>query len=622
MAQMIPNTLNSLSHSTSTVTPGEIRVFNYLSNLDRNYYVWFDLGIANTEVYPDFILIVPNRGLLVLEVKDWSLDKIQSFNKERVNLKYRSAKNPILRSREYITLILKQLNKSEYLKDKNGNFIFEWQYGVVFPNIDRNEFMNFNINKIKLESVITEEKVLFSNDLADTSKKTVKKNIDSFFKRKTAKMTFAQFYEVKRIICPETQIKDKKIAMKHNNGEVHLQAVLDNPQEMVAKSIGEGRRLLHGIAGSGKTLIMLFRAKLITKLHPKWKVLFLCWNIALRSYLSKMFDSINIEGNFENVEIINFTQFLREKYNHFMPKKNFPKLMDLSEKETDTVLSQLIKDFLEKVSLNKKDKYQAIFIDEAQDFKGEYFLLLNEFMDKKTNSMLVCADEAQNIMKRQWNLSEFKVVNINDYINLEDNYALRKNYRNTVEILKFAANIFNKNLPVRTSDNRVYNENKIYSSNIHDLKPIINSFKDWEDQYHTVANWIIDLTKENNDISFGDILVIFPGEKLKKYQLIERIFNWYNIPFYSLAKDINGKANLDVTNDEVKVSTIASSKGMDFKAVALVNAEEALNKYEDMKSVLYTAVTRAREKLYIAVDEHSKVYKFLLSVYEKAFSTK
>lgn len=120
-------------------------------------------------------------------------------------------------------------------------------------------------------------------------------------------------------------------------------------------------------------------------------------------------------------------------------------------------------------------------------------------------------------------------------------------------------------------------------------------------------------------MNFGDILVVFPGNKHRKYKLIESIFDSYKIPYYSLAKDIGSKINFDVTKNEVRISTIASSKGMDFIAVALVNAEEAINEHEDMRSILYTAVTRARQKLYIAVDEHSLVYDFLFSVYKKSF---
>jgi hypothetical protein len=36
--------------------------------------------------YPDFVIVHPGRGLLVLEVKDWRLDTIAGANKSDVEL--------------------------------------------------------------------------------------------------------------------------------------------------------------------------------------------------------------------------------------------------------------------------------------------------------------------------------------------------------------------------------------------------------------------------------------------------------------------------------------------------------------------------------------------------------
>ena len=42
-------------------------------------------------------------------------------------------------------------------------------------------------------------------------------------------------------------------------------AVLDHKQEARARSIGHGHRLVYGIAGSGKSVILMSRAKLLAK---------------------------------------------------------------------------------------------------------------------------------------------------------------------------------------------------------------------------------------------------------------------------------------------------------------------------------------------------------------------
>src|SRR5699024_12079903 len=46
--------------------------------------------------------------------------------------------------------------------------------------------------------------------------------------------------------------------------------------------------LIRGVAGSGKTLILASRAKLLAKQHPDWKILILCYNISLASYIQLM----------------------------------------------------------------------------------------------------------------------------------------------------------------------------------------------------------------------------------------------------------------------------------------------------------------------------------------------
>jgi superfamily I DNA and RNA helicase len=617
MAQMIPNTLNSIKKGQNTITAGEHKTFKYLSGLSNKYYVWFDMGISNIEVYPDFILLSPDKGLLVLEVKDWSLKRIKQFTRERITMGTRSEKNPVIRSREYIELLLKELNKRAILKNSGGKYKgklkFEWEYGVVFPNITREDFLNFEINGVFIKDIMDDSLIIFKDDL---EKNIPEQQIAKYFTMNHKVMTKAQFYAIKRVIFPETVIPNKKLVMENGKDSVDLEATLDNPQEIIAKSIGEGRRLLHGIAGSGKTLIMLFRAKLISKINPDWKILFLCWNISLKSYLRDMFDEFEIEGDFENVDFFHFNGFLRhlsEKYNEPLPS--------LMDDDDDKIAIEFIDKIIAK---HPQEKYQAVFIDEAQDFRGEYFKLVDYFIDKKTNSMIVCADEAQNIMKRSWDLlgiDESNIIDFSDIMSLEDNYSLEKNYRNTDQILKLAANIYDKKLPIRDGKNHKKHNDKIKRSKKTGDLPIIEAFDFEDDQYYSVGNWIKEMIIKKK-MSYGDFLIIFPTDKHSVYPQIEGVLEEMKLPYYSVAKNIGSKINFDASTNKVKISTIASAKGMDFKAVALVNAEKTDNKYDDLKSMLYTGITRARDHLYITVKKNSKVHKLLKETYEKAFNQK
>ena len=83
--------------------------------------------------------------------------------------------------------------------------------------------------------------------------------------------------------------------------------VMDLHQENLAKSIGEGHRLLRGVAGSGKTLILCCRAKYLAKTNPGWRILVLCYNVTLSCYIQHIIDNLEVEAdNDSTIEVCNF----------------------------------------------------------------------------------------------------------------------------------------------------------------------------------------------------------------------------------------------------------------------------------------------------------------------------
>ena len=63
----------------------------------------------------------------------------------------------------------------------------------------------------------------------------------------------------------------------------------------MAKQIGDKHRLIRGVAGSGKTLILASRAKMLAKKHPDWNILILCFNISLSRNIIQMVRSMYAE---------------------------------------------------------------------------------------------------------------------------------------------------------------------------------------------------------------------------------------------------------------------------------------------------------------------------------------
>src|SRR5699024_10957558 len=78
-------------------------------------------------------------------------------------------------------------------------------------------------------------------------------------------------------------------------------------------------------------------------------------------------------------------------------------------------------------------KYDAILIDEGQDFKGEWFKLVSQMLNPETKSLLLVEDRAQSIYKRTRSYVQDTGLDFTGYSKI-----LNINYRNTAQIVKFA----------------------------------------------------------------------------------------------------------------------------------------------------------------------------------------
>src|SRR5262245_56930557 len=66
---------------------GELRLAERLKDfLEENTVDWHNIPVGPHGRHPDFIIIHPANGLLMLEVKDWRLDSIVSADKVKVEL--------------------------------------------------------------------------------------------------------------------------------------------------------------------------------------------------------------------------------------------------------------------------------------------------------------------------------------------------------------------------------------------------------------------------------------------------------------------------------------------------------------------------------------------------------
>lgn len=90
------------------------------------------------------------------------------------------------------------------------------------------------------------------------------------------------------------------------------------------------------------------------------------------------------------------------------------------------------------------------------------------------------------------------------------------------------------------------------------------------------------------------------------------------IPYYWLAEDETTKRKFSRDEETVKISTIESSKGLDFQAVFIVNVDNmpfALEEDREREvSLLYIGMTRAKEYLCLSYSGESEFTRYFEQV--------
>src|SRR5262245_21713004 len=152
------------------MTRGERRLAERLeAKLESDYLIWYDVPVGKQKRHPDFIVFHPSRGVLVLEVKDWKTETIQSVNRMDTVLVTDTglvrALNPFEQSRQLAQQVSDLLQRDPLLVNPIGDqycgkLCFPWSFGVAFPFITRKQF-----DEAELGEVLPEDRVICADEM-------------------------------------------------------------------------------------------------------------------------------------------------------------------------------------------------------------------------------------------------------------------------------------------------------------------------------------------------------------------------------------------------------------------------------------------------------------------------
>ena len=585
MATLIP----ALSTCLKKMTAGEKRfAYRLESILDDDYLCWYNVPIGRLSRYPDFIVVHPQRGIIVLEVKDWRLDYIREVTptsfKLLINSCIKDEKNPFEQAHEYIVEIVNILKRDPQLVcAESGKLLFPWTWGVVLTNITRKAF-----DCHELENVIPSHRVICQDEMMETIDPLAfqEQLWNMFSYRNSGMLTLPQIERVRWHLFPEIRIPYKQASLfdYHEDEDItppDIIKVMDLQQEQLARSLGDGHRVIHGVAGSGKTLILGFRAQYLAQVCSR-PILILCYNKVLARRLEEWMQTKGIDNK---VHVYNFHKWCRDQLSSFhvkLPQNN------LNNGEYSDELVEFVIRGIDNKHIPSA-QYDAVLIDEGHDFRPEWLKLIVQMVNPNSNSLLVLYDDAQSINTKKQRGFSFKSVDIQA---TGRTTILKVNYRNTREILDCATRFAQGLLIQKESDEDSIPRIAPISGGESGQKPVLIKLPTLKEEADYIVAKLNEAHQQGHD--WKEMAVLYrdwipTGVELRNSLIKARI------PF-------EGKEKVQFGDNSKKVSLLSckSSKGLEFPIVTIsgVTFPSELAKTDGEEAqLLYVAMTRATKQL-------------------------
>ena len=605
MATLIP----ALGSCVARMTPGERRTAERLEQkLDADYLLWYDVAVGPKHQHPDFVVMHPRRGILILEVKDFRLSTLIQANKQTWDihgeLGPKTIPNPLEQARQYAHQVVNALERDPQLVQPEGRhkgkLAFPWSYGVVLPNITRAQF-----DKAELAHAIEPHRVICQDEMGEqVEPEALQSRLwDMFPFMMGGVMSLPQMDRVRWIMFPEVRVQvtgelfDGADQNFDEGAELpSIMRVMDLQQEQLARSLGDGHRVIHGVAGSGKTMLLGYRAEHLAKAQTAASkpILILCYNEPLARQIARVMAA---KGIADRVHAVHFHKWCRQQlvaYGQDLPPNNL---------SWDAFFEDMVQRVITGVDRRQipSGQYQAVLIDEGHDFAPEWLRLVVQMVDPATNSLLVLYDDAQSIYDRTQKSKNFSFKSVG--IQAQGRTTILKiNYRNTRQILQTASLVAADLLTAEDKDDDGVPLLKPVSCGRDGEAPLIVRLPTLREEVAQVAELLASAHREGH--AWADMAILCRHHS--EMDMCAEFLRKRKLP-HQLRR--NSSSVFDPAHDNIKVMTLHVSKGLEFPVVALVGAGRMPAEGEDEREearLFYVGATRATQRLVIGASGSGK----------------
>lgn len=627
MARMNPREISPPKSGEESPTQGEYELFRLLQDHlpDERFTCGWETALAGTvreRREPDFVIFRRNPGALwVIEVKDWRSEHIRQIDQHKAVVGSRETMNPVRQVKKYMDALRNDLRRHG-ISPEGGNLPVGLLVAMPFLSWDEFQRKGF-------ASVLPPDGMLLREDFDPQSRTFLGASSESFERCLERVLPFVspqlEKGEISKIedalwpvIRQPPRVPDGE-SRDHFRSEVRY---LDKHQNLVAGRLKPGHQLLSGPPGSGKTLVLAQRCHQLHRHYPDMRrILFLCFNIALSSYLSRLLQEQGLPvGPKGSIHVHHFYELcgriLDEKV-----EDNYEPYSEAGAYYRKVVAraAEAVRD-----SSSKVTPYDAILVDEGQDFDDEQIRLIRSLL-RDGGDMIFAVDNEQNLYRRERRRREsWKSLGIDVR---GSGGVLKRSYRSTAALLRFTE-CFRDDRDEEGQESKdlqqelPYSQGRLPTGDRPELQPVASEDLLVEAVTREVERAI------TKGYRRPEIAVLYD---LKRYgtkanpagferdakersmgQDLKEALEARAIPVQWVSENSHAKRYFDITRDSVALMSVHSAKGLDYDFVVLVHRGWPVAPRKEWRSRLgpsYVAITRAKLELTVIFAEEDEVIR-------------
>lgn len=542
----------------------EATIYTSLKNsLDDNYIVIYsskyitkckDNGHKDGE--SDFVIFSSKDGLLTIEVKGGGIKIDPSYGWSSIDSKgiRNSIKDPFEQAKNEKFNILNQLKDKNLWKSLKRRI--PMGHAVLFPDIDKHTLQGLSLSECNKNIVGSKQNLNNISDWIDDVFKYWRGDSDISLGEDGLKIIYDIFCKPISIL---PLLRDKLIA------DEKVRITLTNEQASILRTLERHKRAgIVGAAGTGKTVLAVEQARKLLTIDNK--VLLLCYNKPLSVMLSKQFLAS------ENILVCSFHQFCSYCIDYCKKTKDKDCLINAKEEYPNDDIYDIQLPFAAANSIEYCGdalQFDAIIIDEGQDFGEEFWLPIELALKDPENSWLyIFYDENQKLYSR---VSSFPLKE-------NDSYILSKNCRNTK--------------PVHELAYRFYGGEAVTNSDLEGDNPIPIIANNIQAQCEKIFNCIFKLVKDEK-IKPESIAILVANDSKEFYYDTIKNNTAYQSKMWSFEEHYK--------TNTILVDTARRFKGLERDIIFLWVSQDTVID----ETLMYVGISRAKSIIYIIGDERS-----------------